>query len=311
MPEFYNYGARFIMLCFVLSIACVISQSLDVMFSLLRHSEDSEKKAENLTEILMLVYCFILGTLIGDVKTNFDESIIVPDHFIVARYVLWACSIASNLFEFYKNKKIYKFLPAAMATVFLPNVEMLLYRHNIFTPVSFVTVLVFFLRSVLISHIRHCYIKRNISVFSVKEAIDALHTGIMFSDEKGRVLLINNRMVKLLYKVTGRLYRNGKSCTPHALDYVQKNTVKTVVLSGRKMFHDDDGKWWMFGESNIECDKKRYVQITAADVTSHMNMTMELKKQNDELLKHGEEIKKRIENLQTIRRNDELIKMKT
>jgi nitrate/nitrite-specific signal transduction histidine kinase len=66
----------------------------------------------------------------------------------------------------------------------------------------------------------------------------------------------------------------------------------------------------MFTKTDLYFDKKKYIQLTAADITQQWKMTEQLQRQNDQLKRRSEELKETIDNLYILSHESELEKAK-
>ena len=51
----------------------------------------------------------------------------------------------------------------------------------------------------------------SISSLSIKDAVDSLHTGVLFCKPDGYIVLVNIQMQKLMTVLTGRIHRNSRN----------------------------------------------------------------------------------------------------
>ena len=78
-------------------------------------------------------------------------------------------------------------------------------------PLLYVSALLFFLmRSIHICLMRRRELNTQISSVSVKEAIDTLHTGLLFFRRSGELLLCNRSMEELARQMTGQPVQDGR-----------------------------------------------------------------------------------------------------
>ena len=150
-------------------------------------------------------------------------------------------------------------------------------------------------RSFYICLRRRREIATSISALSVKNAIDSLRSGVLFSDPDGFILLCNAQMQRLMTAITDRIQRNSR-------DFYDLLTSDACRLP--------DGTVWMFTRTQLRIRKKEYIQLTAADITERWALTEQLRRQNDQLAQKSDELKTTIANLHVLSREREAQKVK-
>jgi len=160
-------------------------------------------------------------------------------------------------------------------------------------------------RGVVLSLRRAGEIKTGISALSVKNAIDSLHTGVLFGEPDGFILLSNAKMQWLMTRLTGRVQRNGQDfyCLL-ASGTLMTGCVKTE-FEGQIVCLLEDGRAWMFTRTPLRIGKKSYTQLTAVDITERWELTARLRQQNEQLKRLGEGLKEAIARLHILSRERE------
>ena len=162
---------------------------------------------------------------------------------------------------------------------------------------SFLAVLAILLaRGIVISLRRYREIKTSISALSIKNAIDSLRTGVLFCEPDGHILLANAQMQRLMMTITSKVYRNGSAFW--------------ALLEAEPLRILPDGAAWKFTRTELHIKRKKYIQLTAADITERWELTAQLQQQNEQLQQRGEELKNTIANLHTLSRERETQKAK-
>jgi hypothetical protein len=221
------------------------------------------------------------------------------------------------------------------------------------------------IRGVIVSFRRYRVIRTGISALSIKNAVDSMHTGVLLGYPDGYVLLINERMQRLMVEITGKVQRNGRlffntlssreqlrscsevSCAKLPQDFCRqvawqsrrnasafqgfdtphggKKTRQDVQVTSEQLLRPGcqtteyegqvvcllpDETAWMFIETELTIRKKRYIQITATDITQRWALTAELQQKEEQLKLRGKEIRRTLETLQVLSRNTEIQKAK-
>jgi signal transduction histidine kinase len=135
-----------------------------------------------------------------------------------------------------------------------------------------------------------------------------LHTGVLFFEEDGFIVLSNEQMQRLMIAITGRIRRNGK-------EFYKLLTIGEIepdCLATRFEDHDvcllPDGSVWMFNAKELYIGRKKYTQLTATNITERWGLITELQTQNEELMQRQKELGETIDNLHILSRERELQK---
>ena len=176
---------------------------------------------------------------------------------------------------------------------------------------SYLVVMLFWLaRSILVALNRYKEIKENLSAMSIKNAMDSLQTGVMFCEEDGFIVLSNTRMQYIMKALTGKVSRNGRQFYG-LLTLGEIEPGCTISwFEGQNVCMLPDGTAWRFSITELWAGRKKYYQLTAADVTISWQLTARLAPKNDELLQRQNELSKTIKNLHILTREIETQKAK-
>ena len=123
------------------------------------------------------------------------------------------------------------------------------------------------------------YSKKAITGFSIHESLDHLTTGLCVAYEKGRIILINHRMNRLCYKLTGQSLQNANSFWDTVSGGEVQEGVERLTRGSYPRFRLPDGTVWTFTRDELD----GLIQITAADTTRLHALTEELKEKNIDL----------------------------
>ena len=143
---------------------------------------------------------------------------------------------------------------------------------------------------------------------SIKEGSDNLPDGICFFDEYGAVRLINKKMMSIGMMLFGKeiqsldeLHR-ALSCPQSAVECLDREIA---------LYHFPDGTVHQFTESEIaDRDGKRITEVIAADVTELYAKQEELNRENIRLADANRSMKRMLDNMGDIVREEETLSMK-
>lgn len=108
---------------------------------------------------------------------------------------------------------------------------------------------------------------RSLSYASVPEALDKLDAGILFSPEKGDILLMNDRMQRFMAELTGSLTMGAEAF----FDFLQEDpgllSCRRYTAPGTLIFELPDRTVVKCERTRFTFEGKAYQQVTATDVT--------------------------------------------
>lgn len=144
------------------------------------------------------------------------------------------------------------------------------------------------------------HLNNNLSRLSIKEAVDTLHGGVLFSTPEGRIVLQNSGMLNL----TRQIFNSPLQDTDELwckLTKLRGSIIMPTAEHCEKLLIRLPDTAWEFSRETIAAGNRSYRLISAADVTETDRITRELDAINAELeetagrlryvLDHYEEIK--------------------
>ncbi len=153
----------------------------------------------------------------------------------------------------------------------------------------------------------HHYRRVLITNASIREGVNSLTTGLCFSYENGRVLLLNRVMYELCYELMGKDLQNA--------NLFWERLCKGDVLDTAKMLDEDINPSYRFYDGNIWTFKREkindYYQLSAVNTTEILRLTEELEKNNEELQSLNRRLKKYGEDVDELTRSQERLELKT
>jgi signal transduction histidine kinase len=147
--------------------------------------------------------------------------------------------------------------------------------------------------------------------------MDSLRTGVLFSTPDGSILLSNEQMQRLMTVIAGRVYRNGSNFynllasgdLQHGC-WRRSFEGQIVCFLPKASLGSPFGTAWIFIKTELQVGKKIYIELTATDITERWELTAQLQRQNGELERRGEELKRTIGSLHILSRERETQKAK-
>lgn len=151
--------------------------------------------------------------------------------------------------------------------------------------------------------------RRRIGFNAIKESFDRLPTAACFFDDKGDVALCNRQMYRLSqFLIDSDLQYFGE--IENALSSPPVGV--TALADTENTYRFPDKTVWSFEKTEVT-DRygKRYIQLTAADVTALHRAFMQLADDNRKLEEDAEKLKQLSENAEAVAREKERIAAKS
>ncbi len=292
MSEFYTFSwTSHIFIILILGISTLL-ESLLFALTFLNKWRDRRKTLEFIFEIFILLEIISFSLLYGQMLNGYKIGFLLVSGYINTRIVIFLFLLVFGLISYIFNKDLSIIFPILAAVISLPVVEEI--SRNIY-PYLFVGALIFFLiRSIKKTKKKYIAIRTDITAFSVPHGLDTLHTGVIFSESDGHILLINHKMYYLMLELTGKIYRNSKIFYNLLVSSEYESKYKKAELGGQTVYFLTDGSAWMFTKTDIVLRKKEYIHISASDVTRIWTLTSMLQLQKEKLKDKGDELKKQL-----------------
>ena len=293
---------------------CVLSQTLTAILSFYRQSRTRVQIYENVLELLVLAQVLVCSMLFGQVIQAGRIGLIPTNRHAGLRIVLFALITVLVIITFATQlKSLRKRLPSLLSPLLaayltLPSLEALAGKG--FAYIYLAAILFWFIRSISVAMFCYRDIKANLSALSIKIAMDSLHTGVVFCEEDGFILLANMQMQQLMIALTGAAHRNGRYFYELLTLGEVEPGCEISRIEGQSVYLLPNGTAWKFSAHELHAGRNKYFQLTAAEVTERWKLTALLRRENDELLGRQKELNKTISNLHTLTREIETQKAK-
>ena len=309
MTELCFLGAGTRISLSILAICCAAIQAFSLLAGHYRYGKSRLRRAENVLELAVLAQSILLALMMSWVCMAAPGDLLFPVGYITGRRAVFVLVAISASAVCVLGRSLHPLAAVPGVALTMPFVERL---GGIWFPPAFALALVFWtLRGIWIRALRLRELRTSISAFSVKEAIDALHSGVLFCTRDGHIRLTNRRMQRLMAELTGGVQRNANHFRELLLPGSIPEGCDRTELDGRTVFRLPDGSAWMFKDTPIMIGNRQYSQISAADVTLQWAAAIELRKQNAALEKRAGELREAIENIKDICRKEEALRAKS
>ena len=318
MLEFFRQPWNYNMLLVVSTLATVAVsiQARAVVGCLCRFRVNRKQWAEDSLEIVMLFHLLILFLMMSRVLMNHGEEFPVKMEYVQSRYVivigLLLGAVLAALFLRGKQSATQMMLTASVLPIALLTLPVFERRMAGAFPWVFCAAQICgLIRAFCICARCRRELRRGLSGFSIKQAIDALHTGLLYYAPGGRILLMNRGMQWMMVQLTGRVQRNG-------LEFQEALKNKTTLILPEPSLLEDcpvyvmeDQTAWLINRSELLISGRRCVQISAVDVTERWQLTNMLGKQENEMHRQVEKLREAVADVESIQQQEELLRVQS
>ena len=304
MAEFYTWTLPECSLVVLLIASCVMAQTLTTVTSYYRRPRTRPLFFEDLFELFLLFHIIVLSLMMGQGLLSHFTGLIGPTGYIELRYISAGLVILLSCIVFAYRKKGLSLLAIAASCLTMPFFETIC--GNAYAWIYIFVLIFWLLRGIRVVVLRNCEIKESISALSIKDAIDSLHTGILFSEQDGFIALVNAQMQRLMMLTTGRIHRSSQDFYELLVSGELLSGCIKTEYEGQIVCLLPDETAWVFTQTGIQIKRKQYTQITATDITKQWALTLELQQQEELLILRGEELREMTQGLQALSHTREL-----
>ncbi|KUG05497.1 hypothetical protein ASZ90_017077 [hydrocarbon metagenome] len=171
--------------------------------------------------------------------------------------------------------------------------------------------LYFVFRSAVLLDMEWHRIKGSITRLSVKEAVDLFPGGILYGDGKGRTLIANPTMNRLLSALAIQSATDAVLLWESLMKIQDSYNVSVRALDDKLLIRIRNAGTWLFSNQTIIIKKKSYLQLLAIDITDEDVLTREMEQSNKKLEELGRELSSAIKNIEQLEQEREILRMKT
>ena len=308
MAEFYRFPHWVLTTMVMVAAICILLQTMAVSYSVRRLRNGWARWAEKGLECVILMVLFLFAALLAQVQYALYCGFLAPSDYGLIRQAVFLLAAVLGAVAAVGTEMIWPLFAVGGAAVLLPMAERIMGSAY---PFLFMAGLLFFLlRSAHICLLRRQELHTQISSVSVKEAIDTLHTGLLFFRPKGEILLCNRQMDELARQLDGHPPQNGKSFQRLLERGPLHSGCVRETLGKQQVFRLPDASVWSISTHELPKGRQNFVLLTADDVTERWDAMELLTRQNRALEKRGQELRHTIEHLQAICEAEEIARSK-
>ena len=249
MAEFYRLPHWILTTLVMIVTLCIVLQTQTISYSVRRLKNGWVRRVENGLECMILLTLFIFAALLAQVQYALFCGFLAPSAYHFLRQLVFLLLAVLGVTVTIGTEMIWPFFTIGGATLLLPVTEKVL--GTAYPGFFMASILFFLIRSAHICLIRRREIRTQISSASVKEAIDILHTGLLFFRQNGTILLCNHRMDMLAKEMMGMPLQNGKKFQEFLECGTLLGDCKREILGGQQVFRLSDSSVWSISSYDI------------------------------------------------------------
>ncbi len=298
MLEFYNFSRGVRLLMSFQGALVIIAQSVNIVLSS-RRFDWQNYRIRILYEYFFLANLFVLAAIVPILNYRIRDGVVFGEVMILPRLIGYALLAAITLMRIVSGNKpivVTNLLIALPLQPFMPE-----FFHGSFFVWLTLALMYWLIRGIYMSLENREMLRRHISVWSIKEAMDTLHSGILFCTKDGAILLLNKKMQQLMLSITSKIHHDGLAF----FGELERLTGEEPLIVSLP-----DKTHWRFGKSLLQIGWKQYYQISATEVTEQWNLVSELRARDMVLREKSDELRGMINNMYQIQREQEQNRLK-
>jgi signal transduction histidine kinase len=286
-----------------LSAALIVSLALQALrvFLLIAHQEHRVHWSVFAFEFAVLIYMVVAVMLVSMtlLQRNFPSAYLLELRYVAVLPIalgIWVAA-ASRIAE-----------PLLCSFLLIPTLPV--WSFPFLAQVFFAGGTYLSLRSAVKLDQEWLKVKDSVSRLSIREAVDLYPGGILYASDKGRILIINPAMSKLL----NSLGINSRADVPALWDDLQNRqddfSVSVKALGEQLLIRLRNAGSWLISRQSVVLDKKQYMQLLAVDVTDEDMLNVQIEESNLALEQTGREILDAIGTIDELEKQREILRMK-
>lgn len=304
MISFYLSSREFILFTGALLFVALMAEAVNLSFGFRSLEQVHIVTLENLREFAVLVEMTVFILLLADTLFHFENGFVYPGLSYGLRRGIFLILCIFALLCSVKTGTVLQMIPVIPSMMSLPLAEKIPGFRVLFCA----AVIFWMVRSFVILGRSFLRKQKRLMSNSIKEALDQLDSGLLFSYKTGQILLQNQLMQKLMVELTGRLRMNGRYFYEDLLKGNVLASCKKIETGSQISYCLPDGRIWSFHVTLM--NRKKKVLVVASDVTEWYKSRENIQKQNQKLEKKNKELQALLENLDEICKEEVVLQAK-
>ncbi|RRD94693.1 hypothetical protein EII17_06600 [Clostridiales bacterium COT073_COT-073] len=261
-------------------------------------------------EALILLHLARISLLLRHINSELLRSVLVLEENDEIRWA-WVISVLlMGTYAYWKTKASNIISGICLAILVTPAVEWAFGKD--YALLFVILLLLWIIRASVGCYMEHKKRQSSITEYSIKEALDAQHSGILFAEKNGSILLINQQMMTLMDDLAGGYVHNAekfwKDLTGLAYREYQNETDEE---NSRCMLETPQKKCWQFVRKSCLFHEREIYQVIATDITEQEQINRQLEEYQTQLKSQQSQLQAALENLEELKRQEALSLMWT
>lgn len=195
MTEFYRMQHWILTMLVMVIALCIVLQTLVISYSIRRLYTGWVRRVENGLECAVLAVLFSFAALFAQVQYALFCGFLEPGGYSLFRQVIVLLTTVLGIAAAMGTEMIWPFFVIGGTAVLLPWTEII--TGALYPVFVLASILFFLIRSVHICLMRRKELYTQLSSISVKEAIDTMHTGMLFFGRMGIFCYVTTEWIRL------------------------------------------------------------------------------------------------------------------
>jgi len=258
--------------------------------------------------------CILMYIIIAFLQVTFIQSsigIIVDEVFIIVKYTFIILIIITSFYNIFIEYDMRNFYMELLNSMLIFYIMLFLSDKISRNEFYYVAIILLYFRNYLKIYQLNKLRNSNITVYSIKEAMDTLNVGLLFSDSRGNINLINDKMKELLSIIFVKNYRDFLKLEKDLKCFKNTDQIKCIELDESYVFRLGHLESWLFKKEKIIVRDKVYIQFAAFDISELDSATIKLECIQDKLINNKKKLEEILNNLEEVKTTEELIRVKT
>lgn len=291
------------LLVYLLAMLASLLQMTHVVILMLRRKTRLPDQLRVITEVAIAVQLFSLVQALGYMQNNLGIGINPSINQLDLRLIGIMFTIMSQLIRGIRKQG---WLIVGLSIYLVPILENLL---GWWYPIGLIAILGYWSYRALQAVIANYQnLQQEVSVFSIKQALDNLTSGILVTDTRGKPVFMNRQMDQLLEDMFVNQRYRLYQVPDRLLEGDVPDGIHQAKLEGERIYTLPNGQTWQVSSSSFSSDRQEFHQLLATNVTEKWQLTSELQATIDRLEDKSLVLKDAIKQLE-LTSEDKVIKL--
>lgn len=284
-------------------------------------------------ELGLVFQLLILNLSIGIIQINAPQNLMVEPYLNLRSSAIFVPLLSLPLLILeHRSMDVFA---AVFSFLLLPHMEAIAGQQ--YQVLCIMSVLFFFLRSVLQLFMSYRKIRQGLSRFTMKEAFDRFPNGLAIGREHRGILLINKKMREIMaekgiaddrrssglrlsflrmlkcesLKARQQQDENSFQLSDLAMEVLKQEGGRSKKLRSQRLHTFKIGeKTYLYSEEHFQRGRKSYRQMLVNDISLETELLLEIQKQNKQLTQSNAQLELLLENIEAVETEKESARMR-